>query len=240
MKSLHLILSLVLLLSAPSVSYAQAMWLVLIFGDDAATENFHFNIEGGLVFSDIRNLNGNMYLGATFGMGNFIKINDRWAFVPEFKPLSLKGEKGLGDAVGPPPGLEDAESWESKLVMNYIDIPLMFRYEISDLFFVATGPQIGFRTSAKLVSDVILDGGFTEVQIKNDLREETQWYDISLPIELGIHLARQKRRTFDLKLRWTPSFVDVAKETIGESEFRHNTFQFLISFPFLKSEDSTQ
>lgn len=215
------------------------MWLVLIFGDKAATENFHFNIEGGLVLSDIGNLNGSTYLGGTFGMGNFIKLSDRWAFVPEFKPLSLKGEKGLEDFIAVPPELEDAESWESQLIMNYIDLPFLFRYEISPVFFVATGPQIGFRTSAKLVSNAVLSGGLTEVQIKNDLRDETQWYDISWPIELGIHLAREKPGGgMDIKLRWTPSFVDVAREPIGESEFRHNTFQFLVSFPFLKKEEA--
>lgn len=226
-------------LMIPYVSYGQAMWLVLIFGDKAATENFHFNIEGGLVFSDIGNLNGSMYVGGTFGMGNFIRINDRWSFVPEFKPLSFRGEKGLEDFVPIPDGLQDAESWESRLIMSYLDLPLMFRYEISPVFFIASGPQVSFRISARLVSDAVLPGGLTEVQIKNDLRDETQWYDFGWPVELGIHLAREKPGGgMDIKLRWTPGFVDVAREPIGESEFRHNTFQLLVSFPFLKKEDA--
>ncbi len=232
------IVAAILFISVPVSSFGQAMWLVLIFGEKAATENFHFNIEGGLVLSDIGDLRGQPYLGATFGLGNYIKINDRWAFVPEFKPLSMRGEKGLEEFIPIPEELENVESFQSKLVMNYIDIPLLFRYELSDLFFVASGPQISFRTSAKLVSEAVLSGGLTEIEITNHLREETQWYDLSWPVELGVHINQKSSGGgLDVKVRWTPGFVDVAREPIGDSQFRHNTFQFLVSFPFLKNEE---
>jgi len=238
MKIKTILFSAILLLMIPLTSFGQAMWLVLIFGDKAATENFHFNIEGGLVFSNIENLQGQTFIGVTFGMGNFIRINDRWAFVPEFKPLSTKGEKGLEEFIDVPPELEDAESFQSRLRMNYIDLPLMFRYELSDVFFIASGPQVSFRTTAKIQTTAILAGRLTEILITNDLRDETQWYDISWPVELGIHLARERSGGgMDIKMRWTPGFVDVAREPIGGSSFRHNTFQFLVSFPFLKKED---
>ncbi len=236
-KLRSVVISMLLLLAVPAASYGQAMWLVIIFGDKAATENFHFNIEGGLVLSDISNLNGKTFLGATFGMGNFIRINDRWAFVPEFKPLALRGEKGIERFIEIPPELEDAESFESKIVLNYIDIPLVFRYELSEKFFVASGPQFSMRTSAKLVTNAVLSGGTTEVEIKNDLRDETEWYDISWPVELGAHFGKDKPNGgMDIKVRWTPGFVDIAREPIIGSKLRTNTFQFLVSFPFLKKE----
>ena len=237
MKTKSILLTLCLLLGISVASFGQAMWLVIIFGDKAATENFHFNVEGGLTFSNIGNLRGKTYIGATFGMGNFIRINDKWSFVPEFKPLSLRGEKGLEEFIELPPELEDAESYESRLIMNYLDLPLMFRYEISRKFFIASGPQVSFRTSAKLHTSVAMPGGRTEIEVKTSLRDETQWYDFSWPIELGIHFGLNKPNGgMDIKFRWTPGFVDVAREPIGESEFRHNTFQLLASFPFLKKE----
>ncbi len=224
-----------------TLASGQAMWLVLIFGDKAATENFHFNIEGGLVFSNIGNLNGKTDLVGTFGLGNFIRINDKWAFVPEFKPLSLRGERGLEDFVEIPPEYSNIESFQSKLVMNYIDIPLMFRYELSRKFFIATGPQVSFRTSAKIVTNGVITGGDREFTIRDDIQDETQWYDFAWPVEIGIHFFKKdKPGGLDFKARWTPGFVDVAREPIGESQFRHNTFQILVSIPFLKRPETDE
>jgi hypothetical protein len=36
-----------------------------------------------------------MAVGSYFGLGTYIKLNDKWAFTPEFKPLSPRGANGI-------------------------------------------------------------------------------------------------------------------------------------------------
>jgi hypothetical protein len=241
MKKYILILSLVTGFTVMShYANAQAALLVLIFGDDAATENFHFSIDGGLNISSISNLDGSSNLGANFGLGIFIKINDKWAFVPEFKPLSKRGERGIEDLISVDEDLaNELESFQSRLILNYIDIPLMFRYQLSPSFYAGAGPQVSFRTSANLITDAIVTGGLTEVEITNDLTEESSWYDLGVAIELGYMMSLgSDKRNIDIKARWNPGFVNVLdNDAISTEDYKNNTFQLIISLPFLKSEE---
>lgn len=217
-------------------SYGQAALLVLLFGDKAATENFHFSIDGGLNFSNITDLDGDLSLGPGFGLGIYIKINDRWAFVPEFKPLSRRGETGIERFFPISDELEGLESFKSRLKLNYIDIPFLFRYELSPTFFIAGGPQLSIRTMADLYSTGTLSSGKTQIEVTNDLTEVTQWYDLGLALETGLHVHHNDKNTLDVKVRWAPGFVDIAQDELSESSLLNNTWQLIISFPFVKDE----
>ncbi len=70
--------------------YAE-MRLVLIFGDKAASEQFHFSIDAGLNFSSLNGYeDGETILGINYGVGAHLKLSDRWSLVTEFKPFSTK------------------------------------------------------------------------------------------------------------------------------------------------------
>jgi len=80
----------ILLLNIVSISTvkAQAMYIVLIFGDRIATEQFHLTIDAGANITGMPGLDGTKKLvGLYYGMGTFIKLNEKWALTPEFKPL---------------------------------------------------------------------------------------------------------------------------------------------------------
>ena len=89
-----------LLLAAPAVK-GQAALLVLIFGDKAATENFHFSLKLGVNYSIIHGYeDGRNGVSLNFGLVNNIKINDKLSFIPEFIPLANRQIKDV--SVSPP------------------------------------------------------------------------------------------------------------------------------------------
>ncbi len=231
------VLSILLLVTVTTYAKSQAALLVLLFGEKAATENFHFAIEGGVNISNLTDLNGKTMLGPHFGLGTYIKINEKWAFVPEFKPLTKRGEKGFESFLPLQPELEaELEELDSRLILNYIDIPLLVRYEVTDRFFVGAGPQISFRTQAILKTEATVISDQSFIEFDKNLKDQTEWYDFSFPVEVGYHMINSRGgKGIDLKARWTPGFVNIAKE-LNTDKLLNNYFQVIVSFPFIESE----
>jgi len=213
-------------------AHSQAALLVLIFGDDAATENFHFSLDGGVNFVDMTDLNGSSWVTANFGLGAHIKLNDRWTLAPEFKPLSGRGERKITPFIEIPEDIaDDISSAESRIKLNYLDIPIMFRYKANQHWYFAAGPQFSFRTSAKAITLASLDSG-REIEVVDPIEDLTEWYDFSFPIEVGYNFAQSSHNGgIDLRIRFAPGFVNVIET--GDSAFKNNMVQLILSFPFL-------
>ncbi|UCS92385.1 PorT family protein [Echinicola marina] len=225
------------LLSLASVQYAksQAMLLVLLFGDNAATENFFFSIEGGVNFAYLPGMDGRLSLQPNFGVGVNMKMNDHWYFVPQFKPVSRKGQKLVNVNNPFPEALNAAiKTSETSLRMNYLDIPLMFRYGYNDKVFLSAGPQISFLLDAKAITEgeTNNDGEFKYAKnVKNELNK----IDFSFPIEVGYTLVGlNKGNGLDLKLRYAHGFAEVFSEGTGRSA-TNSVVQLIVGFPYLKS-----
>src|SRR5690606_6511134 len=77
-----------------------------------------------------------------FHIGGFaeIKFTEKFAFQPELL-YSLQGAKYDFS--------EEDFTEESTLKLNYLNIPLMFKYYATESLFVEAGPQIGLLLSAK-------------------------------------------------------------------------------------------
>lgn len=230
------VISLLFTLGSVQYSKAQAMWLVLIFGDKAATENFFFSIEGGLNFAYMPGMAGRMNLQPNFGLGVNMKINDKWYFVPQFKPFSRKGQKRINAENPFPTGFNNSiDSYKTSIRMNYLDIPLMFRYDYTDEWFFSIGPQISFLLDAKYITvgDGSDDGDFLYAKsTKNNLNN----VDFSFPIEIGYTFTELNNgHGIDLKLRYAHGFSEVFKEETGMSA-TNSVVQLIIGFPYLKSD----
>ncbi|MCB0809922.1 MAG: PorT family protein [Flavobacteriales bacterium] len=224
------------LLLAASAAHGQAALLVLIFGDKAATENFHFSIDAGLNVATLPGLDGgDARLGFNFGLGTYIRLNDNWAFTPEFKPLAPRGAKGL-DKVLPDPGGVVNNTEASELRLNYIDVPLQVHRRINDRLYVRAGPQVSFLTGA--VVRTTGDLGTGEVfTLEDDVKDDLESLDVSFPVDLGIVFAKPRGyKGVELRLRYTPGFMEVFKDTEFLST-TNSTFQFFLSLPFVNVEE---
>jgi len=216
-------------------SFGQAALLVLIFGDKAATENFHFSIDAGMNVSMLPGVNGSSTAhGVYFGLGTYVRINDRWAFTPEFKPVSPRGANGFDRAFVDTVGATGTSS--TALRTRYIDVPLQLHRSLGDRFYVRAGPQFSFLTKAELATSGELVGGdaFTVTQ---DVKDRLEPFDVSIPVDVGFRFAKPRGyKGVDLRIRYTHGLMEVFKENPGGIASRNGTFQFFVSLPFVNVE----
>jgi hypothetical protein len=222
------------------LSYGQAALLVLILGDKVATEKFHLSIDGALNLASFQNPEQGKYnLGVNFGLGTHLKLSERWFLQTDFKPLSQKGVSSVNPIVTIPP---EIEAEKTGINLNYIDVPVMIQYKIGTKLFISAGPQISFLTSASQYTEGTLDGNI--VSIKRDTQSQFEKIDISFPLELrySLSLSRKKASTqvdVDTFVRYSFGFMDVYKDpAVGSAHIA--TFQFGLSFPFIKSAEELE
>ena len=226
---------LLLTLCSSILASGQAALLVLLFGDKAASENFHFTLDAGLNLSSMPGVSGTTSAnGFYFGLGTYIKLNDNWAFTPEFKPLSPRGGQGFENAFVDSTGV--VGSYETRLQLGYIDVPLQFHRRLSERFYVRAGPQISFLTSAKLATTGDLVGG-DEFTVTEDIQDQLEPIEFALPVDLGVVFQKARGlKGIDLRLRYCMGLTEVFKENAAGISSTNSTFQFFLSFPFVNVE----
>lgn len=220
-----------LALSAFSAN-GQAALLALIFGDRVATEYFHLSVDGGINVGPIPTYDGGTpRAGIYFGLGTFIKINERWTLNPEFKPLSFRG---LRNVTAITPVVEFVEEPEVSLLLNYLEIPVLLRYRVSPRIYFAAGPQVSFLLSAEQEIAGVLPSGVEATVVKSEKSTFSNVY-ASFPIEMGfvLHEARDGKGV-DLRLRYAVGLSDMVATDYANS--RGGLFQFFLTFPFVKSK----
>ncbi|UTN04438.1 outer membrane beta-barrel protein [Flavobacterium bizetiae] len=111
--------------------------LVFVFANAQSTR---FGVKGGLNISNFTGYQEDVKSLAGFHIGGFaeIKISKKFAIQPEFL-FSTQGTTIEG---------YDGDS-NTNVKLNYLNIPVLAKYYITDAFFVEAGPQIGFLLSAK-------------------------------------------------------------------------------------------
>ncbi len=232
MKNKVLKFAMILSLSMVSITTAnaQAALFVLIFGDKVASEKFHLSIDAGINISSMPGFEKQKALtDFYFGMGTFIKINDKWALTPEFKPLSPRGARGVLPINDYSTVLTEPKY---DLELNYIDVPVMVQYKVMPKLFVSIGPQFSFITSANQVSEGKLASGNT-VDIVESFKSDFEPFYFSIPVEVGYHLSTARDgKGLDIKLRYNFGITEmISNSTYGSS--KGSTFQVFLSFPFV-------
>ncbi len=221
-----------------SVSYGQAALIVLILGDKVATEQFHLSIDGAINISALPGLDaGKTCGGVNFGLGTHIKLGDKWHLKPEFKPLSRKGAKSI-NPISSVPG--EIEIDETKLKLNYLDIPVLLQYNITPKLFVSAGPQISILTGVNQISfGTKADGAETSVKI--DTKSYFNKTNFSFPVEAGYTVSLATKRStskLDINIfaRYEYGFIQVFKDpAVGSSNI--SLFQIGLSLPFIKTPE---
>ncbi|MBU3744171.1 MAG: PorT family protein [Sediminibacterium sp.] len=229
MKKIVLLLS--FFVCSNSIVNGQAALIVLLLGDKVATEKFHLSVDAGLNISSLPGLKQQQSThGLYFGLGTFIKLNDKWALTPEFKPLSPRG----ANQVAPMRDYSATVSSASySFALNYIDVPVLVQYKLNDKIFASAGPQISFLTSATQVAAGNIPAG-TSVDIKEKMKSNFSSTYFSFPIEAGYHVSdARKGKGMDLKIRYAFGLSNmIAASNYGSSN--GSTFQVFLSFPFIK------
>lgn len=154
----------------------------VVFGF-ANAQSTKFGVKGGLNISNFTGYQEDVKSLAGFHIGGFaeIKVAKKFAIQPEFlfstQGTTIEGYNGDSNTT---------------VKVNYLNIPILAKYYITDAFSVEAGPQIGFLLSAKSRSEDI-----------NDLFKST---DYGLNLGIGYDFTEN----FALGLRYTIGLSDIA------------------------------
>ncbi|MFH6958653.1 porin family protein [Flavobacterium aquidurense] len=154
----------------------------MVFGF-ANAQSTRFGVKGGLNISNFTGYQEDVKSLVGFHIGGFaeIKVAKKFAIQPEFlfstQGTTIEGYNGDSNTT---------------VKVNYLNIPILAKYYITDAFSVEAGPQIGFLLSAKSRSEDI-----------NDLFKST---DYGLNLGIGYDFTEN----FALGLRYTIGLSDIA------------------------------
>ena len=217
-------------------SKGQAALLVLIFGEQAATEQFHFSLDFGANFTHIGTLGGNPRFGWHFGLGNHIKINEKSKLIIEFTPLNQRGERRIHAFEPLPPGIDSTyTSQEYQLNYNSLDIPIIYSYYLSDHWQLSGGATFSYITQAsQTIKGDLTRGGEFDIDI--DMLPQMQQFQASVLVDLCYHIDEIiANKPLDIRFRVNQGLTPLFNSNTSPTG-RETYFQFVLSLPFLKHE----
>ncbi len=119
--------------------YLSMVLAVILMAGSVNAQHVNMGIKSGLNVYNIHNDNGVKYdskTGLHLGLLAHIHLNKIWAVQPELV-YSAQGAKYI------------FSNSETKLNLNYINVPVLLQYMFDNGFRLQAGPQVGFLISAK-------------------------------------------------------------------------------------------
>ncbi len=170
-------------------------------------QEWSFGVKAGMNVTNISNLDMNAKVGYSAGAIAKYDFNDSFA---------LKGEllfSGQG-------ARESYEGVDNKILLNYINIPVIASYNFIAGLSAGVGIQPGFLIGAK--GKVSVDGE----SAKESIMDECNKFDLSIPLEIcydfnnGIHLG----------LRYSIGLTNIFKNSIEST--RNQVFNITVGYMF--------
>lgn len=216
-----------LLVFSSSVCLGQFGSPSLAMGNNDSSKKFRFFVNLGLSISTLPGLTQHKSIyGLNFGFGASIKLNKTWALTPE---LILFSPRGANDVVSIYNDITIQNS-RTALRTNYIDLPLLLQYEISENVSVAAGPQISFLVTAYQTTTGSLASG-RNVVVTEDIKSLMHKESFMVPVQVAYALSSKRWKRVIMKARYNIGIMEVFTATSIASS-THSTFQFIVGFPF--------
>jgi len=117
----------------------------------------------------------------------------------------------------------DDDFIEGNTNFNYLIVPVLVRYNITEIVSLHAGPQFGFLTSAEFES-----GGD-----KQDVKDEFKGSDISGAFGLGVDLPIG----LGFGARYIVGFSQIAEEDVETPEVKNNTIQIYLCYKLFGKKD---
>ena len=128
--------------------------------------------------------------------------------------LSMQGSK------------EKDATYDYKINTNYVNIPVLVRYNINDMFSVHAGPQFGILVSAKEE----FDGD------KDDIKDDFKTMDVGLAIGAEANLPVAN---LGVGLRYIIGLTNVLSEdgSFDDTELKNGVFQIYVTYTIVRRSD---
>lgn len=204
-----------------------AVILLVAFGSASAQEktsnvaNIKFGAKGGINFANLAGDDADgakMFVGFNAGFFIEIPVADKLVFQPEIL-YSAQGSKSEG------PLFVDGSVYnvEATFKFNYINIPLLFKYEIADKFSLEAGPYVGFLTSAKLKAKI--QGVGSETIDAKDMLKST---DFGIAIGMNYEFTD----VIFANARYQSGLTEIGDADGNNNDIKNSVFQIGLGFRF--------
>ncbi len=198
--------------------------LIAVLGFTANAQNVKFGVKAGVNFAtlsgDVEDVNSR----TTFHFGGVVEISisEKFSVQPELLYSSQGAKSEFTETFE---GVTVSANQEIKL--DYINVPIMAKYYVSDGFSIEAGPQVSFLTSAKLDYDFTYDGS-TESG-SEDFKDFTKGIDFGLGFGVGYKMGSG----LNFGARYNLGLSNINDDPDDpESNIKNNVFQFSVGYNF--------
>jgi len=185
-----------------AASAAFALVVSLLAADTASAQDMRFGVRGGVNFSTVNQESSLGSDGFTMRQGlvagAFFGVPLGWV---DLQPEVLYASKGAA---------LDLQGIDSKLVLDYLEIPVLARWRLGQRLYVAAGPAVAWRLKA--ASRTKFSGATEEM----DLGDSVKGYDVGV---VGAVAVRFGKVVVDG--RYTHGLTDIDSDTSDEVSIRN-------------------
>jgi hypothetical protein len=119
----------------------------------------------------------------------------------------------------------DEDYFEGKLMLNYVTIPVLARFNINDMFSIHAGPQFGFLLSA----DEEYDGD--TYSVKDDFNSVDISGALGLEVNLPANFGVGARYVFGISSALTDD------NSFGDAKLKNGVFQIYVLFRIIRNNE---
>lgn len=161
-----------------------------------------------------------------FAVGGFVNvpINEKFSFQPELL-YSMQGTSSKEtETFG-----QTTQTLDTKFKLGYLNVPLMFRYEVAKGFSLEAGPQIGFLLSANgdVTSTIKNGNNTTTTSASEDVKENFNTVDFGFSLGGGYDITKN----INLGLRYNLGLSNIAKDS-EDFKVRNSVFSLFVGYRF--------
>jgi len=197
---------------------------VAVFGFTSINaQEVKFGAKAGVNFATLGGDAEDIESKTSFHVGGVaeIMISDKFSVQPEL----LYSSQGAKDEYTEE-FFEGEVKFEDKLKLDYINLPIMAKYYLTDGFSLEAGPQIGFLVSAKVESEASFEGesDSEEVDVKDAYK--------SIDFGFGLGLSYKLENGLNFSARYNLGVSNIVEDAEDDFSIQNNVLQVSVGFMF--------
>ncbi|MEN7548723.1 porin family protein [Rapidithrix thailandica] len=158
-------------------------------------------------------------LGYHFGAYLEANVSEKFSIQPEllFSAQGAKRSETYEDF-----GIKISD--DTKVNLNYLNVPVLVKFNINEMFNIYAGPQAGFVLSAKTKSEVEAMGHSEETEV--DIKDDMKSIDFGLTFGVGVNLPAGLNAT----LRYNLGLSDTRENDDEGDAIKNGVFQLSVGY----------
>ncbi|GGD29723.1 porin family protein [Flavobacterium orientale] len=153
------------------------------------------------------------FVGFNFGLFAEFKLSQKLYIQPELLYSAQGAKEDL---------TIEGIDFDATLKVNYINIPVMFKYYVANDFSLEAGPYVGFLTSAKVKVESSIGSG----------TEDAKDFFKSTDFGLGIGFNYDVTQAIFLNARYSAGLAQIGDTDTDDNDVKNSVLQFGLGFRF--------